>query len=63
MNDTTHPTDRATIVFEHGPKPALRCSHCAGEVSDADPECPACESPLDWGASADALRRYAAFDL
>jgi hypothetical protein len=50
------PVDRATAVFEPAPAPSLRCSNCAATVTDDDPECPACDSPLDWGASAEALR-------
>jgi len=50
------PVDRATAVFESSPAPMLRCSNCAATVTDDDPECPTCDSPIDWGASADALR-------
>jgi rubrerythrin len=53
------PADRATAVFDPGPDPTLRCSHCGDMISDADAECPTCDSPLDWGASSDALRAYA----
>jgi rubrerythrin len=52
------PADRATAVFDPGPDAALRCSHCGDMVSDADAECPTCDSPLDWGASSDALRAW-----
>jgi Zn finger protein HypA/HybF involved in hydrogenase expression len=52
------PIDRATVVFESEPEPALRCSHCRAVVTDADAECPACESPIDWGASTDALHAW-----
>lgn len=58
MHQTDTPVDRATITFEQEPTPALRCSHCGAEVTDADPECPTCESPLDWGSSAAALRSW-----
>lgn len=54
------PVDRATVVFATDPEPALRCSNCNGEVTDADPECPTCESPIDWGASDEALREWEA---
>jgi hypothetical protein len=27
-------------------------------VTDDDPECPGCESPIDWGASDAALRAW-----
>jgi hypothetical protein len=52
------PTDRATVLFVGLPEPALQCSHCGGLVSDDDAECPTCDSPIDWGASADALRAW-----
>lgn len=52
------PADRATVVFDPGPDPALRCSHCGDLVTDADAECPTCDSPIDWGASSDALRAW-----
>jgi len=59
MNDAAiTPTDRATAVFESEPDPVLRCSHCSSAVTDADAECPTCESPIDWGASSDALRAW-----
>jgi hypothetical protein len=54
------PVDRVTVVFTVEPEPTLRCSHCNGEVTDADPECPVCESPIDWGASDVALREWEA---
>jgi hypothetical protein len=50
------PVDRATAVFEPEPAPSLRCSNCHEAVTDDDPECPTCDSPIDWGASAPALR-------
>jgi uncharacterized OB-fold protein len=52
------PTDRATAEFDAEPEPALRCSNCGDLVSDDDAECPTCDSPIDWGASADALRAW-----
>ncbi len=52
------PLDRTTVVFATDPTPALRCAHCGSEVTDADPECPGCESPIDWGASDEALRAW-----
>jgi hypothetical protein len=52
------PTDRTTAVFAPGPDAALRCSHCGGAVTDADAECPTCDSPIDWGASSGALRAW-----
>jgi Zn finger protein HypA/HybF involved in hydrogenase expression len=58
MKKTTTPVDRTMIVFEAEPSPALRCSHCGAAVTDADAECPTCESPIDWGASGDALRSW-----
>jgi hypothetical protein len=54
----TTPIDRVTAVFAPEPEPTLRCSHCDGAVTDADAECPTCESPIDWGASAEALRAW-----
>ena len=56
------PADRATAFFDPGPEPALRCSHCGDMVTDADAECPTCDSPIDWGASSDALRAWAKHD-
>jgi Zn finger protein HypA/HybF involved in hydrogenase expression len=38
--------------------PSLRCSHCEGELTDDDAQCPRCDSPIDWGASIDALRAW-----
>lgn len=58
MNDPTTPINRATVVFEAAPEPALRCSHCHAVVTDADADCPTCDSPLDWGASVDALTAW-----
>jgi endogenous inhibitor of DNA gyrase (YacG/DUF329 family) len=60
MSDTARrsPIDRATAIFEAEPTPALHCSHCGAAVSDDDAECPTCESPIDWGASSDALRSW-----
>jgi hypothetical protein len=57
MPDIT-PTDRATAVFDADVDAQLRCSHCGGGLSDDDPECPTCESPIDWGASQEALRLW-----
>ena len=58
MTDTAAvpPVNRATAVFEPEPAPSLRCSNCREAVTDDDPECPTCDSPIDWGASAPALR-------
>lgn len=58
MSETPTPIDRATVVFEPDPSPSLRCSNCGGGVTDADADCPTCESPIDWGASAAALRAW-----
>ncbi len=57
MNDTPAltPIIRATAVFEAAPEPELRCSHCHSAITDDDAECPACDSPIDWGASFAAL--------
>ena len=52
------PALRATAIFEPEPRPALRCSHCASEITDDDAECPRCESPIDWGASFSALSAW-----
>ena len=56
--DAVTPTDRTTAVFVTHPEPALQCSHCGGLVSDDDAECQTCDSPIDWGASAEALRAW-----
>jgi len=59
MNDRAMaPTDRATAVYVPGPEPMLVCSHCEGAVTDDDPECPHCGSPIDWGASDSALQSW-----
>jgi Zn finger protein HypA/HybF involved in hydrogenase expression len=60
MNDASAitPADRATAIFEAEPDAVLRCSHCGHLVTDADAECPTCESPIDWGASSGALRAW-----
>ena len=60
MNDASAmtPADRATAIFEAEPDPVLRCSHCGDLVTDADAECPTCDSPIDWGASSGALRAW-----
>jgi hypothetical protein len=52
------PADRATAVFEPEPEPTLRCSHCGDAISDADADCPTCDTPIDWGASGAALRAW-----
>lgn len=52
------PVDRATAVFQPELIPPLRCSNCGEAVTDDDPECPTCDSPIDWGASAEALRSW-----
>ena len=52
------PIDRTTVVFDPDPEPALRCGHCGDAVTDADAECPTCDSPIDWGASSDALHAW-----
>ncbi len=58
MNETSvTPTDRATALFESEPHPVLRCSHCGSVITDADADCPTCESPIDWGASLGTLTR------
>jgi hypothetical protein len=56
------PAERATAVFDPGPEPALRCSHCGDMVTDADAECPTCDTPIDWGASSEALRAWTEAD-
>jgi len=60
MNDAAPitPVDRTTVIFEAEPDPVLRCSHCGVLATDADAECPTCESPIDWGASSGALREW-----
>jgi uncharacterized OB-fold protein len=58
MTDAITPTDRATAVFDPERGSELRCSHCGSAVTDADAECPTCESPIDWGASSEALRSW-----
>lgn len=55
---TVTPTDRATAVFDPELDSELHCSQCGGAVTDDDPECPTCESPIDWGASTEALRTW-----
>jgi hypothetical protein len=60
MNAAITPVDRVTVVFTEGSRPALCCSHCGAEMTDDDPECPGCESPVDWGASDAALRAWRA---
>jgi hypothetical protein len=60
MNDTPtmSPAGRATAIFVADPSPALRCSHCAAEITDDDADCPICTTPLDWGASRVALQEW-----
>jgi uncharacterized OB-fold protein len=62
MNESSAitPADRATAVFDAGPEPTLRCSHCGDAITDADADCPTCDTPLDWGASSAALRAWSA---
>ena len=62
MADPVAPVDRATAVFDPEQASELRCSHCDGVVTDDDPECPTCESPIDWGASSEALRSWELHD-
>lgn len=59
MDDTTPITSvgRVTAEFVAEP-PTLHCSHCAGEFTDDDAQCPRCDSPIDWGASIDAYREW-----
>ena len=54
-DDAITPTDRATAIFDAAVDSGLRCSHCGGALSDDDADCPTCESPIDWGASSEAL--------
>jgi hypothetical protein len=56
---TTPAADRATVRFQAEPRPAMLCSNCGGDVSDDDAECATCESPIDWGASSEALHAWA----
>jgi len=58
MSEPATPIDRTVAVFEAEPTPSLQCAHCGGGVTDADADCPTCESPIDWGASAEALRAW-----
>lgn len=60
MSDSAaiQPASRATAVFEAEPAPVLRCSHCQAEITDDDAQCPTCDTPLDWGASFQALREW-----
>jgi predicted amidophosphoribosyltransferase len=55
---TMSPAGRATVVFVAEPSPALQCSHCGSEVTDDDADCPRCTTPLDWGASRQALAAW-----
>jgi hypothetical protein len=52
------PAVRATVMFEPGPVPMLRCSHCSAQLTDDDADCPMCDTPIDWGASLAALRAW-----
>jgi len=58
MTDAITPADRATAVFDPELDSELHCSQCGAAVTDDDPECPTCESPIDWGASTEALRTW-----
>jgi predicted amidophosphoribosyltransferase len=60
MNDTPtmSPAGRATALFVAEPAPTLRCSHCGAAITDDDADCPACTTPLDWGASRVALQEW-----
>jgi hypothetical protein len=61
MSDTRfEPVARATAVYRAEPTPALHCSHCDGMVTDDDPDCPTCDSPIDWGASVTDLKQWVA---
>ena len=50
--------DRTTVVLDPLEEATMRCAHCGASVSDADAECPDCDSPIDWGASDAALRAW-----
>jgi len=58
MDAALTPVDRVTAVFTDDSRPMLCCSHCRAEMTDDDPECLGCESPIDWGASDAALRAW-----
>lgn len=59
MSDTIPPpATRATAEFAAEPSPSLHCSNCSEAITDDDPECPTCDSPIDWTASAEALRTW-----
>ena len=55
---TMSPAGRATAVFEPEPVASLTCSHCGAVLTDDDADCPACLTPIDWGASMKALRAW-----
>jgi hypothetical protein len=58
MIDAITPADRVTAVFDPESDSELHCSYCGAAVTDDDPECPTCDSPIDWGSSAAALRTW-----
>lgn len=59
MSDAIPPAAiRATAEYSADPAPTLLCSNCNHTVTDDDPECPTCESPIDWTASDDALHAW-----
>jgi hypothetical protein len=60
MDDTPimSPAGRTVAVFVAEPEPKLRCEHCGSETTDDDPDCPACTTPIDWGASRAALQAW-----
>ncbi len=59
MSDTIPPPAlRATAEFSADPAPLLHCSNCSEPLTDDDPECPTCDSPIDWSASSEALRAW-----
>jgi predicted amidophosphoribosyltransferase len=55
---TMSPAGRATAEFVAEPAPKLLCSHCGGELTDDDADCPTCTTPIDWGASRAALQAW-----
>ncbi len=55
---TMSPEGRAAVVFQAGPTPTLRCAYCGSIVTDDDADCPTCTTPIDWGASLQALREW-----
>lgn len=58
MSPAASPAGRATVAYAAEPAPRLQCSHCGSEVTDDDADCPACTTPLDWGASRAALQAW-----